>query len=128
MKNKTLILTILSVVVMLFLAACGSPAETPAPVEEQSQIEAPAVEAPVEEVPVEVPVVEEVVSDYANYTDEQWEAFLVKAADGNHPLDFILSQNFTAPEWEAIIDRMIGYGSNINPEEKKALINWLINR
>lgn len=61
-------------------------------------------------------------------SDEEMEALIEEKIAGQHTLDFILGQDKTYDEWVTTIDRMIGYGANINEEEKELIIQWLINR
>lgn len=61
-------------------------------------------------------------------TDEEMEALIKEKAGDQHTLDFILGQNKTYDEWVVTLDRMIGYGADINEEEKELIIQWLINR
>jgi len=56
------------------------------------------------------------------------EALILEKAAGNHTLDFILGEERTREEWNTILNRMIGYGANISPEEKELIIDWLVSR
>lgn len=56
------------------------------------------------------------------------ENLIIEKIGNNHTLDFILRQNKTAEEWSTTIDRMIGYGAKISPEEKQIIIDWLTSR
>jgi len=99
---------------------------------EVAATEAPAevisTEAPVEIIPTEAPVEETATVDLSQLTDAEMEALIAEKAHDKHTLEFILSKDFTAEEWSATLDRMIGYGAKISPEEKEAIINWLVNR
>ena len=116
MKTKKNLMLIVGLLTILVLSACGSQA-------------AVTTEAPVVVQPTEVEV-EEVVEtvDLSQLSDAEMEAFILEKADGNHELEFILSQEMSAEEWSATLDRMIGYGADISPEEKEAIIEWLVNR
>ena len=61
-------------------------------------------------------------------TDAELEALITEKTHDKHTLDFILSQNKTAEQWSATLDRMIGYGAQISPEQKQLIINWLVAR
>ncbi|MEE4194120.1 MAG: hypothetical protein V2J07_02870 [Anaerolineae bacterium] len=61
-------------------------------------------------------------------SDEEMEALIKEKAGNQHTLDFILGQNKTYDEWVVTLDRMIGYGADINEDEKELIIQWLINR
>ena len=137
MKKQKYLLIVLSLVAVLILGACGAtPTET---VQEavKPEILAPTdpvvgevVDEPLQEVvePEAVTESEVVVSDYANFSDADWEAYIVEKADGNHNLNFVLRQKLSASQWETVLDRMISYGADIDAEGKEALINWLVNR
>ena len=47
---------------------------------------------------------------------------------GHHDLDRILNAQHTSEEWNATLDRMIKYGANISEDEKKIIIDYLLNR
>ncbi len=42
-----------------------------------------------------------------------------------HDLDLIYNARKTRAEWKSTIDRMIGYGANLNKKEKETIINFL---
>ena len=56
------------------------------------------------------------------------EALIAEKVEDNHTLEFILEQDMSAEEWSTVLYRMIGYGADINPEEKELIIEWLVNR
>jgi NADH dehydrogenase FAD-containing subunit len=64
----------------------------------------------------------------AAMTDAEMEALITEKVHDKHTLEFILSQDKTAAEWSETLDRMIGYGAKISPEEKTLIIDWLVNR
>lgn len=64
----------------------------------------------------------------AEMTDAEMEALITEKIKDKHTLEFILSQEKTAEEWSETLDRMIGYGAEISPEEKTLIIDWLVNR
>ena len=136
MKKQKYLLIVLSLVVALILGACGATPTETAQEAVKPEIQAPTepisevVEEPLQEV-VEPEVETEpevVVSDYANFSDADWEAYIVDKAEGNLNLDFVLRQNLSASQWETVLNRMISYGADIDAEGKEALINWLVNR
>ena len=133
MKIKKNVLLFVGLLTILVLGACSSQAAvtTEAPAE-VAATEAPAevisTEAPVEIIPTEAPVEETATVDLSQLTDAEMEALIAEKAHDKHTLEFILSKDFTAEEWSATLDRMIGYGAKISPEEKEAIINWLVNR
>jgi hypothetical protein len=122
MKTKLWLIISIALISLLVISACAS-TSTPTPAE-VPVIEEPVVEYPIIEEPaVEIP--EEILGPL---TDAEMEAFILEKADGNHALEFILKNNFTREEWSAVLDRMIGYGAKISPEEKEIIIEWLVNR
>lgn len=102
MKSKKNIMLFVGLLAILVLSACGS----------QTAVitEAPVETEPIVSTPVEV------------------EAFILEKADGNHEIEFILTQEMTAEEWSTTLDKMIGYGAEINAYEKAAIIEWSVNR
>ena len=74
--------------------------------------------------------VQVIVQEESIYPVEEidMEALILEKAAGNHTLDFILGEERTREEWNTILNRMIGYGANISPEEKELIIDWLVNR
>lgn len=116
MKSKKNIMLFIGLLTILVLSACASQTAviTEAPVETE-----PVVSAPVEA---------EATVDLSQLSDEEMEAFILEKADGNHEIEFILTQEMTAEEWSTTLDRMIGYGADINAYEKEAIIEWLLSR
>lgn len=116
MKTKKTLMLFVGLLTILVLSACATQADV-------------ATEVPVVVATEETEIVEaEATVDLSQLSDEEMEAFILEKADGNHELEFILSQEMTAEEWSATLDRMIGYGAKISPEEKAAIIEWLVNR
>jgi outer membrane lipopolysaccharide assembly protein LptE/RlpB len=119
MKTRKNLVLFVGLLTILVLSACGSQVAV--------TTEAPVVVQPTEvEVEETVETVETV--DLSQLSDAEMEAFILEKADGNHELEFILSQEMSAEEWSTTLDRMIGYGADISPEEKEAIIEWLVNR
>ena len=75
---------------------------------------------------VEVPATVEVQE--VTLTDAEMEALITEKIKDKHTLEFILSQDKSAEEWSETLDRMIGYGAEISPEEKTLIIDWLVSR
>ena len=61
-------------------------------------------------------------------TDEEMIALIESKIEGQHTLSFLLGQDKTYDEWVVTIDRMIGYGADVNEEEKELIINWLLEQ
>jgi ABC-type transport system substrate-binding protein len=55
-------------------------------------------------------------------------ALIQEKLQGHHDLDRILNAKHTREEWNATLDRMIKYGANINEDEKKIIIDYLLSR
>ena len=64
----------------------------------------------------------------SDLSDAEMKALIEEKAHDQHTLEFVLSHDMTAEEWSTTLDRMIDYGAEINPEEKEAMIAWLVNR
>ena len=108
MKKRFLSLLALSLIAILALAACTStPTVETAPLPDLEQSPAEPQES---------------------LSDAEMEALIAEKIEDNHTLEFILEQDMTAEEWSTVLDRMIGYGADINPEEKELIIEWLVNR
>jgi uncharacterized protein YgbK (DUF1537 family) len=124
MKKHIFAFVAMSLVAILVLGAC-------APVAEMTVVPEPTVAeemAVVQEEPVveATAVVEEAPA--TELTDAEMEALISEKIKDKHTLEFILSQEKTAEEWSETLDRMIGYGAEISPEEKALIIDWLVNR
>lgn len=116
MKTRKNVMLMVGLLAILVLSACGSQA-------------ADTTEAPVVSEPTESVIMEPAATpDLSKFTDAEMEAFILAKADGNHTLNDILSKDMDAQEWSETIDRMIGYGADINDYEKAAIIAWLVNR
>ncbi|HHX08340.1 MAG TPA: hypothetical protein GX730_02745 [Chloroflexi bacterium] len=108
MKKRLLSLLSLSLIAILALAACTStPTVETAPLPDSEQ-------SPAEPL--------------GPLSDAEMEALIIEKIEDEHSLEFILEQDMTAEEWSKVLDRMIGYGADINPEEKELIIEWLVNR
>jgi hypothetical protein len=133
MKSKLFAVIGVALLSMMVLAACGGgnqPAAEPT--------SAPTMEQPAEATSAQV--VESTQADAAA-SDEQptataeivtteidMEAFIAGKVDGNHDLGRIFNATKTRAEWEATLDRMIGYGAKINDQEKEMIIYYLLSR
>lgn len=108
MKKRLLSLLSLSLIAILALAACTStPVVETAPIPDSEQ-------SPAEPL--------------GPLSDAEMEALIIEKIEDEHSLEFILEQDMSAEEWSTVLDRMIGYGADINPEEKELIIEWLVNR
>lgn len=119
----------------LVLSACGKKEEPEAvdtvalPVVEQGSLNSESETAdPNTDSLYPVVAAEEAVTDQLYPADIDFEALITEKIGNNHTLDFILKQDKTAEEWSETLDRMIGYGAKISPEEKELIIDWLTSR
>lgn len=107
MKKRLFTFLALSLVAIMALAACSSTSPTTATLPDSQQ---------------SAPETLEMLSD------AEMEALITEKIEDEHSLEFILEQDMSAEEWSKTLDRMIGYGADINPEEKELIIEWLVNR
>ena len=56
------------------------------------------------------------------------EALIIEKLQNHHDIERILTAKHTREEWNATLDRMIGYGAKISEEEKKLIIDYLLSR
>jgi len=61
-------------------------------------------------------------------SDEEMMALLEEKVQGGHSTARVLSAAYDYEGWITVLDRMIGYGANINAEEKELLALWLSQR
>jgi len=61
-------------------------------------------------------------------SDEEMMALLEEKVQGGHDTDRVLSASYDYEGWLALLDRMIGYGAEINEEERELLAVWLAQR
>lgn len=133
MKKHLKVTLMISFVFIMVLTACSStPTPTAAVVPPNVVVQATAV--PTKAVVVE-PAATQAVGVATAYpapvklSDAEMEALIVEKLKGSpHTLEFVLSQNKTAAEWEKTLTKMIGNGAKINAEEKKLLVDWLSSR
>jgi len=111
MKKITLSLLLLIFLSLFLLNACTQPGGESDKQSEETMLDA------------------EPVQDSDEISGEtEMEALIVEKIKDNHKLAFILSKNKTREEWSKTIDRMIGYGAKISPDEKERIIEWLVSR
>ena len=131
MKKQIFAILAVGLVAILVLGACSTgiaPTEVQeAPTEAVQEAPAEVEEAPTEAVQ-EAPTEAVQEAPAGTLTDAEMEVLIADKIKDNHTLEFILSQEKTAEEWSETLDRMIGYGAEISPEEKTMIIEWLVNR
>lgn len=81
-----------------------------------------------EVVATEVVATEVVATEVVDPETIDVEVLVLEKIFGQHTLDFVLSEKRTAEEWDEVLERMIGYGANINEEEKSLIIAWLLEQ
>ncbi len=54
------------------------------------------------------------------------DALIREKLQNHHSIDRVYSANHTRGEWNATLDRMIGYGANISDTEKQQIIDYLV--
>jgi hypothetical protein len=107
MKTRTLLLFALGIILIFALAACGSPA---APTDQAASATTPALDCTKETGTVAA--------------DAQ--ALIQEKLQNHHSIDRIYNAQHTRDEWNATLDRMIGYGANISEAEKQTIIDYLM--
>jgi hypothetical protein len=61
-------------------------------------------------------------------SDEEMMALLEEKVQGGHSVTRVLNASYDYEGWIRVIDRMIGYGADINAEERELLAVWLTQR
>jgi hypothetical protein len=56
------------------------------------------------------------------------DALIREKLQDHHGIDRIYNAHHTREEWSATLDRMIGYGAQINEQEKQEIIDYLMSR
>jgi hypothetical protein len=56
------------------------------------------------------------------------DALIREKLQNHHGIDRIFSANKTREEWNATLDRMIGYGAKISEAEKQIIIDYLLSK
>jgi hypothetical protein len=54
------------------------------------------------------------------------DALIQEKLQNHHSIDRIYNAQHTRAEWNATLDRMIGYGANISETEKQEIIDYLV--
>jgi hypothetical protein len=156
MKNRNRIWMIgLLASLAVIVSACATPAvsETEEPLQEEMIVEESIVEEPVEMegddgVDMDDSRDDDVMVDEGDDeaeagsgegesapapsvelpSDEEMMALLEEKVQGGHSSARVLSASYDYEGWIAVLDRMIGYGADINAEEKELLAVWLAQR
>ena len=110
MKKETIVRFLAIVSIALGLVACsGNAAATPASV--------PAADA-----------IQACLSQTSSATVADAEALIQAKLENHHDDARIFDARHTREEWNATLDRMIGYGARISDAEKQLLIDYLLCR
>ncbi len=113
--KKTRIFVIVIVFLTMLLSACTKATPT-------STIVVPATAQPAAQPDTAEPNAPEL------YPVDDTRTVLEKIIMGQHTLNFILNEKRTAEEWDKVLDRMIGNGCSIKPEQKQVIIDWLVEQ
>jgi mono/diheme cytochrome c family protein len=118
MKKSALIL-----VVVLFLAACASPATT-VPSAERSQIP-PSMAAPTEVPPPTLAKPVGSTTEVQPAANSDGAALLDQRCSACHSPDRAKQAPRSKSDWEKTVTRMIGKGAQLNDAEKQTLVDYL---
>jgi hypothetical protein len=55
-------------------------------------------------------------------------ALILEKLQNHHSIDRVYGAKHTREEWNATLDRMIGYGAKISEDEKKIIIDYLMSK
>jgi hypothetical protein len=55
-------------------------------------------------------------------------ALILEKLQNHHSIDRVYGAKHTREEWNATLDRMIGYGAKISEDEKKTIIDYLLSK
>lgn len=128
MKTKNYMLMAVGMLSILVLGACSAqaeeaPAEAPPAVPQEAPMTAPTT--PAAETQPSAAVAEEEALPSA---EVDMEALIASKVAGNHDVERIFTATKTREEWNATLDRMIGYGAKMTEEEKQLIIDYLLSR
>ena len=133
MKSKIFAVIGVSLLFVMVLTACGSGNQQvaePTPAEQQLEgATAVLTDAPVQteaQAETKIDPTKEIGTDPKEGID--MEALIEEKVDGHHDLGRVFNATKTRAEWEQTIDRMIGYGADINDQEKEMIIDYLLSR
>lgn len=112
-KSSNLIFLLVSFLIVLTLAACAGPSTV------SSTSDSAATAAATSAI---------TGSGTAATSTVDGDALIREKLQDHHGIDRIYTANHTREEWSATIDRMIGYGAQINAQEKEEIINYLMSR
>lgn len=138
MKRLPIFLTVIALVGVLIMAACG--ANTPQPtavinspsvavptsVSEAKATETIAVETQASTPTTASPEATSTQSSTLPQTDDDWRAFITEKLQGHHTLDFLLGQKLSEQEWLDVLAKRMHADVVLTAEEKTAMIQWLM--
>ena len=114
MRTGKILLIVTAVLFLVIVAACtaqGSPTSPVAP----ATAEPAAATATIADECAGVPT-----------PSVDVDALIREKLQNHHSIDRVYSANHTRDEWNATLDRMIGYGANISDTEKQQIIDYLV--
>lgn len=117
MKKDHFFSLVLMLLAILFLASCSKQGVT-----QQPPVESAAAATAVVTADSQNP------SSSSPTATMDVEALIQSKLDDHHGMDIILGATKTREEWNATLDRMIGYGAKISEEEKQIIIDYLLSR
>lgn len=138
MKKVSFFLTIIALMGVLIMTACGantpvpttaiiSPSVTvPATVTETRVSDATAVETQASTATTSSPVATSTQASTLPRTDDEWRAFITEKLQGHHSLDFLLGQKLSEQEWLDVLAKRMHTDVILTAEEKTAMIQWLM--
>lgn len=56
------------------------------------------------------------------------QALIEDGCSGCHTTDRVFNADYSREGWVDVFDEMIDKGADVNPEEKEAMIDWLVSR
>lgn len=113
MKTGKLLITLICLLMLVSLAACAGK------ISSSSATQAPAAST-------SAPAVGSGGTSATPTIDG--DALIREKLQNHHGIDRIYNAHHTREEWSATLDRMIGYGAQINDQEKQEIIDYLMSR
>jgi hypothetical protein len=123
MKHEKSLLFVFSFLILFWIVACTPQTKTQQPTGNNSALTTPV--APVGE--TQVSATSEKPQTATTPTVDV-DALIREKLQNHHDISRIFNAKKTREEWNATLDRMIGYGANISEEEKKIMIDYLLSK
>jgi cytochrome c5 len=116
MKNKTILVSILFVFILL-LTACAKPIVTP--------VSQPPATEPASQPATTEPAVNQSTTSQPVTTILDGKTIMENACSVCHSLDRVTSKHGTLADWQATVSRMINHGAVLTSEEETVLLQYL---